>query len=297
MGDSLKERTITLVDKNKNELNVTMKYRMKEAIAKVGNKEYVSLGKAITASINEASVGSADITVTLMKDATAGGMGIFNGKKPDNLNVKLTIDLDKHTYTLTDPAVGSPGTESQGFHFEKGNTVTVKDGTVNVASNSKRTIMMFQNYCNLTLENLNLKGGAVTQYIISSNYGDMNLKNVSIGGAFKSTNGEKLIALDVMHWENVAAYNDKAPTVTITNDLSHEINGVLDVYCYGQTGTNSEGKPVYGRKDNPCENPSTLTINGGIYKNTGKTLEEFKKYTKEKKVEDLSNGSYKVTEK
>ncbi len=297
MNSSLKKTTITLVDKNGNELNLTMNYRIKEAIAKVNNKEYVSLGKAITAAINESSGEAAGITVTLMKDATAGGMGIFNGKKPDNLKVNLTIDLDNHTYTLTDPAVGSPGTESQGFHFEKDNTVTVKNGTVNVASNSKRTIMMFQNYCKLTLENLNLNGGAATQYIISSNYGDMVLNNVSMDGTFKSTNGEKLIAIDVMHWENVAAYNDKAPTVTITNDLSHEINGVLDVYCYGQTGTNSEGKPVYGRKDNPCENPSTLTINGGIYKNTGKTLEEFKKYTKEKKVEDLSNGSYKVTEK
>lgn len=296
MGSSLKATTITLVDTKGNELNVTMNYRIKEAIAKVNNKEYVSLGKAITASINEASGGSENITVTLMKDATAGGMGIFNGKKPDNLKVNLTIDLANHTYTLTDPAVGSPGTESQGFHFEKGNTVTVKDGTVNVASNSKRTIMMFQNYCNLTLENLNLNGGAVTQYIISSNYGDMNLKNVSIGGAFKSTNGEKLMALDVMHWENVDSYKDKAPTVTITNDLSHEINGVLDVYCYGEIGKNSEGKPVYGRKDTPCENPSSLTINGGTYTNTGKTLEEFQNYAVGKKVKELSKGNYEVTE-
>lgn len=52
------------------------------------------------------------------------GIGLFNSKGA--VGVNFTVDFGGHTYTCTDPAVGSAGTETQGFHLEKGNTVTLK---------------------------------------------------------------------------------------------------------------------------------------------------------------------------
>ena len=91
-----------------------------------------------------------------------------------------------------------------------------------------------------------------------------------------------LVVIDVMHWESSSAYKDKAPQVTVNNSSSNTIDGILDVYCWGDTG-----------KKEDCNTPAKLIINGGKYTNTGKTLEEFNKYT-DKTVSDLSNGNYEV---
>lgn len=49
----------------------------------------------------------------------------------------------------------------------------LKNGTIKVAEDSEECLMLIQNYCDLTLEDLTLIGSDVTRYLISSNYGDV----------------------------------------------------------------------------------------------------------------------------
>lgn len=213
-------------------------------VAKVGDKAYPSLAKAV-----EAVVTSADKTgtVVLQKDATGSGIGLFN--EQGHIGVNLTIDFGGHTYTCGDPAVGSSGTESQGFHLERDNTVVLKNGKIAVAEDSQKTIMLIQNYCDLTLEDLTLEGGAVTQYIVFSNYGDVVLNRVNISGKHND-----LVALDVMHWHGTG-YEDKAPTLEVHNTSANMIQGKMDVYCYDDNLGIVQG----------CEDQSELTLYGGSY--------------------------------
>ena len=209
--------------------------------AEVDGYTYPTLAEAVEAVVNSADKTG---TVTLLKDSSGSGIGLFNAKGA--VDVNLTIDFGGHTYTCTDPAVGSSGTESQGFHLEKGNTVTLKNGIITVAESSQKTVMLIQNYCDLTLEDLSLNGAAVTQYIISSNYGDMVLNRVNIDGA-----NSNLVALDVMHWLGTG-YAEKAPTMEIHNTETNTIRGKIDVYCYG-TGSDA------------CTEKPSLTIFGGAF--------------------------------
>ena len=220
-------------------------YTVEAATAKTDSEYYATLAEAVQAVVSSESKTG---TVTLLKDAAGGGIGLFNDKDAINVNltVNLTIDFGGFTYTCDDPAVGSVGTESQGFHLEKGNTVTLKNGTIKVSPDSKKTIMLIQNYCDLTLENLDLYGSNITKYIISSNYGDTVLKNVNIDGT-----NNNIVAIDLMHWLN-DSYKDQSPTIQILNDSSNTINGSIDVYCYG-TGASE------------CPDKPELTISGGHY--------------------------------
>ena len=220
-------------------------YTVEAATAKTDSEYYATLAEAVQAVVSSESKTG---TVTLLKDAAGGGIGLFNDKDAINVNltVNLTIDFGGFTYTCDDPAVGSVGTESQGFHLEKGNTVTLKNGTIKVSPDSKKTIMLIQNYCDLTLENLNLYGSDATQYMISSNYGGTVLKNVNMDGTNK-----KLVAIDLMHWLGTG-YADQAPTMKIQNDADNTIKGSIDVYCYG-TGASE------------CRDKPELTISGGHY--------------------------------
>ena len=232
-----------------------------EYVAEFNNVKYKTLVEAVEALLNTESKKG---TVTMLKDSTGAGIGLFNAKGHNN--VELTIDFGGYTYTCNDPAVGSAGTESQGFHLEKGNKVTLKNGKINVSSESTKTMMLIQNYCDLTLENLKLEGAKITQYIISSNYGDTKMTNVSISGTHPS-----LVAIDLMHW--LPAYKDKAPTMVINNNNSNVIKGSIDVYCYGTGAATCEEKPIlnvsggkYTDQDvkNYIEEGYTTTEEGGV---------------------------------
>ena len=222
---------------------VVSKLNADNSVARVGDEYYQTLAEAVEAVVTSESKSG---TVTLLKNAQGGGIGLFR----DNgaTDVDLTIDFGGYIYTCNDPAVGSAGTESQGFHLEKGNTVTLKNGTIQVADNSTGTGMLIQNYCDLTLEDLTLKGSDVTRYIISSNYGDMSLTNVNISGTH-----DNLVAIDLMHWLGTS-YAGKAPTMTIDNTAKNTISGSIDVYCWEDSA----------EKDD-CEDKPILTIYGGTF--------------------------------
>lgn len=196
----------------------------------------------------DAVVESEDKTgeVTLCKDSEGSAVGLFVDKGASG--VDLTIDFGGFTYTCNDPATGSSGTESQSFHLEKGNTVKLKNGTIKVAEDSEECLMLIQNYCDLTLEDLTLIGSDVTSYLISSNYGDVVLRNVNVSGS-----SENLTAIDLMHWLN-NSYRDKAPTLTIENSEENLIAGPIAVYC-----SENGNDPV------DCEEKPTLTVLGGTF--------------------------------
>lgn len=133
-------------------------------------------------------------TVTLLKDFSGAGIGTFrtDTSKPDNIPAKgFTIDFGGYTYTVMDPAQGSRGTETQGFHFEwsgdgsKNHNITMKNGTVKVAENTQNVKLLVMNYCDLTLENITLDGtnlvaSDVGYYTLSNCCGTVSVKNSTI---------------------------------------------------------------------------------------------------------------------
>jgi len=113
-------------------------YTAVPAVAKIGDVYYRTLPLAVEAA-------TAGQTVELIADATGAGLVI---------NKNITVDFGGKTYTINQ-AVGSTGTESQGFQLLKNNTVTLKNGTIAIAENTN-VKWMFNAYADVTLENLNV---------------------------------------------------------------------------------------------------------------------------------------------
>ncbi len=187
--------------------------------------------KTLQAAVNAATNG--DI-VTLLTNATGAGAVI---------NKSITIDFGSHTYTFTE-GVGSNGTESNGLQILKGNTVTLKNGTLNVAEESKDDFYtIIQNYADLTVTDMTLDGANLDKWalidgdsiVLSNNSG-----NVTINGAtyiFANNDGDKAYAFDVYDYSS-AGYT--APVVRV--ETTGKIEGKIEV-----TGN------------------ATLVITGGIF--------------------------------
>ena len=202
----------------------------------VGNQTYATMEEAVEAAKNGG-------TITLLDNVpNARGVSIPSGSD-------LTIDFNGFTYTLVGPGAGSTGTQTNGFQLLRDSDITFKNGTIRVVENPDSIKMIIQNYSNLRLENMELSGSSETQYIISCNYGNTVLKNVSINGTHN-----ELVAIDLMHWLETS-YADHAPTMSIDNTSQELINGDINVYCYG---TNSES----------CQQKPNLKIDGGTYNDT-----------------------------
>ncbi len=189
--------------------------------AKIGDIEYATLQEAVDAAQN-------GDTVTLLNNSEGVGLTLSQ-KAPKN----IVIDFNNYTYTVSN-AVGSTTYETQAAHFEKGNTVTLKNGTL-AAGTDPNLKLLIQNYCDLTLENMTLDGGDSLDYILSINHGNVVFNNVNIEKTGKIT------TIDVMHWENVKYtvgsetdidYYKKSPTLKIYNSTNNIINGNFDIYCY-----------------------------------------------------------------
>ena len=166
-------------------------------------------------------------TVTLLKSTTGCGIGTFRAPKEGQIAAKsFTIDFGGFTYTVTDPAVGSTGTETQGFHLEwSGNgdanhMVTLKNGKIEAAKGSTNVKMLVQNYCNLTLDNMVLDGTNLQgskPYTMSNNCGNVVIKDTTITAA---KNG---VAFDV--YGGFGSYGD----VTVTVTGNSVVNGTVEV--------------------------------------------------------------------
>lgn len=187
---------------------------------------------------------ASESTITMLQDVEGPGV-----KLAASANKTLTIDFGGHIYTCADPAAGSTGTESQGFHLEKGNTVTLKNGTIAVKEGVNDTRTLIQNYSNLTLDSITLDGtnlhealykGVVfpqkATFTLNSYNGEVSLTNVTINKSKNSTtayaigcgwwpgtsnanynwypNGTKITVDDKSTFENVLLYRDDASQTT-----------------------------------------------------------------------------------
>ena len=175
-------------------------------------------------------------TITLRDNYTGGGAQFEGTGKI------ITIDLSGFTYTVGEPTVGSVGTETNGFQLLKGNTVTFKNGTIK-ASNYEKLKTVFQNYCDLTLENVTVDAGDATQvqYVASNNNGSLRIEGAS--NIYAPDGGR---AFDVYYWPN----NSYTDGVAVTIDTTGEIVGNIE---YGSDGTDSKNTPT----------KATITIENG----------------------------------
>ena len=130
------------------------------------------VGGVLTAYDNlaEAIEGAADgDTITLLADAS--GAGLFIG--PNKFTSSgLTIDFGGYTYTVETP-VGSPGTVNQMLHFEKGNKITLTNGSIVVTADATKRAafdMIMQNYCTLTIAGMTIDGTGITVKTYGNNY-------------------------------------------------------------------------------------------------------------------------------
>lgn len=179
----------------------------------------VTMGQGFKDAVTDAEAGT---TITLGQDIEKGV-----GVKFENKTV--TIDFAGYKYTAYADSVGSAKTETNIFQLLTGSTVTLKNGTIDVASSpalSGNFKMGLQNYCDLTLENMvidgrNLKGNV--SYTMSNNHGNVVINNSKIIAK------EGGVALDVYYWPS----NGYADGVSVTVNNS-TITGKIEVTVDGK---------------------------------------------------------------
>lgn len=175
--------------------------------AKIGDKTYETLAGAV-ASVTDGTA----TTITLLRDASGDGIIIESGRN-------ITIDLNNHTYTVSGQTVGSTHTETNGFQLLKGANVTIKDGKIT----STKAKILIQNYCNLTLQNVELDGrnlvGSVP-YTLSLNCGKIQITGST--SILAKTGG---VAFDLYYWPS-GSYPEG---VQVTVDTTGTISGPVEV--------------------------------------------------------------------
>lgn len=198
----------------------------------IGDSAYASVPEAVKAIVDKKEPQGS--TIKLTKDLTGPGVQVAGGQE-------FTFDLGGHTYTVTDPMVGSTGTETNAFQLIMGSNLTFRNGVITTESASGK--ILIQNYSNLKLEGVTLKGGPHTAYTLSNNNGNVTIgagTNIYAGGA-----GPKA-AFDVCRFEGY-----ESAVVTVEKGAG-EIAGVIETSVFGA----ATGKGPFG-----------LNINGGNLSN------------------------------
>lgn len=208
------------------------------SITKDGQTTYYNSLQAAVNAVRD----DTQTTIKLLKTMEGNGVKVEATKN-------IIFDLNGNTYTINTSTVGSTGTETNGFQLLKGNTITIKNGTLKPGSSAK---ILLQNYSDLTLENVTVDCGGATQcqYAMSNNFGETEIKDSSI---IAPPNG---VAFDVYYWPS-NSYGDGV-TVTVKNS---EINGKIE---YGSDGTDT-GK-------NDVAEKATLNVESGTFVNTGDSI-------------------------
>ena len=194
----------------------------------IGDSAYASVPEAVKAIVDKKEPQGS--TIKLTKNLTGPGVQVAGGQE-------FTFDLGGHTYTVTDPMVGSTGTETNAFQLMMGSNLTFRHGVITTESASGK--ILIQNYSNLKLEGVTLKGGPHTAYTLSNNNGNVTIgagTNIYAGGA-----GPKA-AFDVCR------FADYESVVVTVEKGAGEIVGVIETSVSG--GATGKG-------------PIGLNINGG----------------------------------
>ena len=232
-----------------------------EEVAKIDDgTTYATLEEAVRA-VKEGG------TVTLLKSTTGCGIGTFRNPKAGQIAAKsFTIDFGGFTYTVKDPAVGSTGYETQGFHLEwsgKGDAnhnVTLKNGTIEAAKGTKNVKMLVQNYCNLTLENMVLDGAnlAVNQaYTMSNNCGNVVIKDTTI---IAKENG---VAFDV--YGGFGNYSDVGVTITGKSVINGTVEVARDSGTQNKNTLKVENGTVNGNLKVDKNDKTTVSVIAGTF--------------------------------
>lgn len=175
--------------------------------------------------------------VTFGADITGGGL-VFeaNGKPVD-------IDMAGFSYTFAGDAVGSSGTATNGMQILKGNSVTLRNGTLLVAQEySSRYAMLIQNYADLSLVNMTLYGDnldcstAGLSYALSVNCGTVVIEDTQI---FANPKGARAVAFDV--YDAQTSYYP-APNVILKGNSS--VTGKIETDFIGNGTLALEGNTV-----------------------------------------------------
>ena len=220
--------------------------------------------ETLEAAVNAVKEGG---TVTLLKSATGAGIGTFRNPKAGQIAAKsFTIDFGGFTYTVKDPAVGSTGTETQGFHLEwsgKGDAnhnVTLKNGTIEAAKGTKNVKMLVQNYCNLTLENMVLDGANLAEnqaYTMSNNCGNVVIKDTTI---IAKENG---VAFDV--YGGFGNYGDVGVTITGKSVINGTVEVARDSGTQNKNTLKVENGTVNGKLMVDKNDKTTVSVIAGTF--------------------------------
>ena len=202
------------------EFSVTVEVTYEEqGKVRIGDEYFDTLVEAVDAA-------QSGDTIYLLDNLEGAGIGIFaaDGDVKD-----FTIDFGGFTYTCVGPATGSSGYQSQAFHLEKSAdytpNVTFKNGTI-TAETGKNVKMLIQNYCNLTLTDMNLIGTTDTQYVLSNNFG-----NTVIDGNTSITATAGNVAFDVCYANG--SYKDG---VSVTVNTTGTITGIIELGTWNAAG-------------------------------------------------------------
>ena len=179
--------------------------------AAIGDTHYNTLAEAVDAA------GSTETTIKLLKSTEGSGV-VVEGKN-------IIFDLNNCTYTVVNPTVGSPGTETNGFQLKEGSTVTFKNGTIKPGTSAAK--ILIQNYCDLTLDNVVVDcSDSSCQYVASNNCGNVVIRDSEL------TAPAGQVAFDVYYWPD-GGY-DTGVSVTVEGDSV--ITGKIE---YGGDSTTS----------------------------------------------------------
>ncbi len=221
-----------------------------EEVASVTNAKGVSVNFATLAdAIAAAKDGE---TVKLLADTNGDGIAIA----PNTFKTGLTVDFGGHTYTVGGLLVGSSGTASNGFQLNAGNRITFKNGAIVGATATAGAgtdwkgapAILIQNYCDLTLEQMTVKGGDETCYTLSNNNGEI----VIDGSTVVAGKGTKYgpFAFDVCRYSSY-------PSVHVTVKGASVIDGNVEI-----SGTVTDGQS------------RQLDIEGGMFKGAFKVVNQ-----------------------
>ena len=200
-------------------------------VAAIGDVHYDTLAEAVVAVADGQ-------TIDLLRTAEGGGV-----KVEGTSGRTFTIDLHGFTYTVVNPTVGSTGTETNGFQLLKGSTVTFKNGTIKPGTDAAK--ILFQNYCNLTLDNVTVDcTGSNCQYVASNNCGNVVIKDSTLLAA------DGQAAFDLYYWPS----NGYGEGVTVTVEGNSVISGKVE---YGSDGSKDALADVADK--------AVLTITGGTF--------------------------------
>ncbi len=209
-------------------------------VALMNGVVYDSLADAVDAAPTDGT----QVTITLIDTdgdgiVTGSGVKVVEGKN-------IVIDFDGLTYDVTNPTVGSPGTETNGFQLLKGSTVKMMNGTL-VSDTAK---ILIQNYCDLTIDDmtLDMSDCGQVQYVISNNSG-----NTVITGDTTIVAAPNQVAFDIYYWPG-NGYTDGV-SVTFDENFTGTVTGTV------QYGTDSTGEA----EDNWQTNKANLAIENGTF--------------------------------